>query len=57
MAGFRPDGMPLGVSVIGHAFSEAAVAALADALHRGPDRETKAFMQYLKMAQAFHDCA
>lgn len=33
-AGFGADGMPFGVSLIGPAFSEAALAAQADALHR-----------------------
>jgi len=32
-AGFRPDGMPFGVSLIGPAFSEHALAAYADSLH------------------------
>ena len=32
-AGFRPDGLPFGVSLIGAAFSESALAAYADALH------------------------
>jgi allophanate hydrolase len=33
-AGFRPDGLPFGVSLIGPAFSDAALASLADRLHR-----------------------
>jgi len=33
-AGFRPDGLAFGVSLIGPAFCEAALAAHADALHR-----------------------
>jgi allophanate hydrolase len=32
-AGFRPDGMPFGVTLIGPAFSEHALAAYADTLH------------------------
>ena len=32
-AGFRPDGLPFGVTRIGPAFSEAGLAALADQLH------------------------
>jgi allophanate hydrolase len=32
-AGFRPDGLPFGVTLIGPAFSEHALAAYADALH------------------------
>jgi allophanate hydrolase len=33
-AGFRPDGIPFGVTLIGPAFSETALAAQADVLHR-----------------------
>ena len=33
-AGFRADGLPFGVSLIGPAFSDAALLALGDALHR-----------------------
>jgi allophanate hydrolase len=33
-AGFRPDGLPFGVTLIGPAFSDAALTAHADALHR-----------------------
>jgi allophanate hydrolase len=32
-AGFRPDGLPFGVTLIGAAFSESSLAAYADALH------------------------
>jgi len=32
-AGFRPDGLPFGVTLIGPCFSEDALAALADSLH------------------------
>ncbi|MDE8345676.1 MAG: allophanate hydrolase [Acidocella sp.] len=32
-AGFTPNGLPFGVTLIGPAFSEAALATLADALH------------------------
>jgi allophanate hydrolase len=32
-AGFRPDGLPFGISLIGAAFSESSLAAYADALH------------------------
>ncbi|AEU36612.1 allophanate hydrolase [Granulicella mallensis] len=34
-AGFRPDGLPFGVSLIGQAFQETALLVLADRLHRG----------------------
>jgi len=34
-AGFRPDGLPFGVSLIGQAFQESALLVLADRLHRG----------------------
>ena len=34
-AGFRPDGLPFGVSLIGQAFQESALLDLADRLHRG----------------------
>ncbi len=33
-AGMRPDGLPFGVSLIGPAFSDAALLVLADGLHR-----------------------
>jgi allophanate hydrolase len=33
-AGFRPNGLPFGVTLIGRAFEDAMVAALADRLHR-----------------------
>ena len=33
-AGFRPDGLPFGVSLIGPAYSDAALLTLADRLHR-----------------------
>ncbi len=33
-AGMRPDGLPFGVSLIGQAFTEAALLPLADRLHR-----------------------
>ena len=33
-AGFRPDGLPFGVSLIGPAFADAALLTLADRLHR-----------------------
>ncbi|MDE1906984.1 MAG: allophanate hydrolase [Rhodospirillales bacterium] len=33
-AGFRPDGMPFGVTFIGPAFSEASLSAYADTLHK-----------------------
>jgi allophanate hydrolase len=33
-AGFAPDGLPFGVTLLAPAFREAALAALADALHR-----------------------
>lgn len=33
-AGFRPDGLPFGVSLVGRAFRDGALAALADRLHR-----------------------
>ena len=34
-AGMRPDGLPFGVSLIGRAFQEISLLALADRLHRG----------------------
>jgi allophanate hydrolase len=34
-AGFRPNGLPFGVSFIGPAFSDAALLSLADLYHRG----------------------
>ncbi len=34
-AGFGPDGMPVGVTVIGPAWSEGRLAAIADHIHRG----------------------
>jgi allophanate hydrolase len=34
-AGFRPDGLPFGVSLIAQAFQERALLVLADRLHRG----------------------
>jgi len=36
-AGFRPDGLPFGVTFIGPAFSESSLAAYADQLHRALD--------------------
>lgn len=45
-AGFRPDGMPGGVTLIGPAFADAALAELGDRLHRaapfGMGRDTDA---------------
>jgi allophanate hydrolase len=37
-AGFRPNGLPFGVTLIGHAFEDGAIAALADRLHRRLDQ-------------------
>ncbi|MEI9987787.1 MAG: amidase family protein [Aliidongia sp.] len=39
-AGFRPNGLPFGVTLIGRAFEDAMVAALADRLHRTIERAT-----------------
>jgi allophanate hydrolase len=39
-AGFRPNGLPFGVSVIGPAFADRRVAAIADLLHRSLDHPT-----------------
>jgi len=36
-AGFRPDGLPFGVTVIGRAFSDSKLAVIGDALHRALD--------------------
>ena len=36
-AGFRSDGLPLGVTLAGRAFQDDALAALADRLHRAAD--------------------
>jgi allophanate hydrolase len=33
-AGFRPNGLPFGVTLIGHAFEDGAIASLAASLHR-----------------------
>ena len=33
-AGFRPDGLPFGVTFVSHAFQDGALASLADRLHR-----------------------
>jgi allophanate hydrolase len=33
-AGFRPDGIPFGVTLIGPAFSDGMLASVGDALHR-----------------------
>ncbi|ALK10925.1 allophanate hydrolase [Blastochloris viridis] len=33
-AGFRPDGLPFGVTLVARAFQDGALAVLADALHR-----------------------
>ena len=33
-AGMRPDGLPFGVSIVGQAFTETALLAVADMLHR-----------------------
>ncbi len=35
-AGFRADGLPAGVTLIGPAFADAALAAIGDRLHRSP---------------------
>jgi allophanate hydrolase len=37
-AGFRPDGIPFGVTLIGPALSEGQLASIGDALHRSLDR-------------------
>jgi allophanate hydrolase len=39
-AGFRPNRLPFGVTLIGRAFEDAKVAALADRLHRTLDAST-----------------
>lgn len=39
-AGFRADGLPVGVTLIAPAFCDDALAVLADRLHRATDRET-----------------
>ena len=39
-AGFRPNGLPFGVTLIGRAFEDGLVAALADRLHRSFDGAT-----------------
>ncbi len=36
-AGFRPDGLPFGVTLIGRAFSDGKLAVIGDALHRAVD--------------------
>jgi allophanate hydrolase len=36
-AGFRPDGVPFGVTLIGRAFSDGKLATVGDALHRALD--------------------
>ncbi len=36
-AGFRPNGLPFGVTLIGRAFEDGQLAALGDALHRALD--------------------
>ncbi len=36
-SGFRADGLPLGITVLGDAFAEAKAAAIADAFHRATD--------------------
>jgi len=48
-AGFRPDGLPFGISIIGQAFSDEALLAVADRYHRsqaavpGPPVELERF--------------
>jgi allophanate hydrolase len=37
-AGFRPDGIPFGVTLIGRALSDGMLASVGDALHRSLDR-------------------
>jgi allophanate hydrolase len=37
-AGFRTNGLPFGISIIGPAFSDAALLSLADSYHRGAPR-------------------
>jgi len=37
-AGFRRDGLPFGVTLVGPAFSDASLAVIADRLHRGAQR-------------------
>ncbi len=39
-AGFTPDGMPFGVTLIGPAFADGVLAGLGDALHRADARAT-----------------
>jgi len=36
--GFRPNGLPFGVTLIGRAFEDAKIAGLADRLHRASDK-------------------
>jgi allophanate hydrolase len=38
--GFRPNGLPFGVSLIGRAFEDRKIAGLADRLHRALDKPT-----------------
>jgi allophanate hydrolase len=39
-AGFRPNGLPFGVTLIGRSFEDGKIAALADRLHRSMDHPT-----------------
>jgi allophanate hydrolase len=61
-AGMRPDGLPFGVTLIGHAFAETALLELADKLHRklattlgGSSRALSATPQ-VKAASVPHGC-
>lgn len=51
--GFRPNGLPFGVTLIGRAFADGQLAAIGDALHRAlPDATLGATQQALSEAQA-----
>ncbi len=61
-AGMRPDGLPFGVSIIGQAFTETALLAVADTLHRklattlGGSSRQLALTPKLPASQPPHGC-
>jgi allophanate hydrolase len=53
-AGLRPDGMPFGVTLIGTAFTEAALLPMADKLHRSLARTLGGSMRALAGTPELH---
>ena len=56
-SGFRNDGLPFGVTLVGHAWSEPQLLALADRLHRASVTTLGAFAAQLPAAEVSRDAS